>query len=334
MIKLYRANRIWKIWYNKDLGLLFYGGGLLHGAPVIHSKVIQPKANRTYAEQIELETKSRVSKQLDKGYAYEAGKPDTNQLGLARPMLALPIEKAKNISLKNAVMQFKLDGTRCLLHGLATETVAYSRQGKLLNIPHITEPLHLPEGVTIDGELYCHGETLQTICSWVKRYQLNTSKLKFMAYDYISSDRYLERYSKLQDIVANGPTSVEILANMPYTTEAHLTQYFNTARAAGYEGLIVRLDGYGYITGKRPKALLKVKQWLDANFIVYDIVPSSDGLAVLDCKSFRVVAPGTHAMRLDVLKRKEEFIGKTVEVQYACLTADGIPFHPVALRWL
>lgn len=331
MTTLYRKDRQWKIWHEGEE--LFFGGGVIGGAEVIHSKIVEPKSTRTLEAQILLETQSRINRQLDKGYSYIQGQPDTNQLGLTRPMLALPIEKAKNISLHNAVMQFKLDGNRCLLHGTAKETIAYSRQGKVLNIPHITNALHLPKGVTIDGELYCHGETLQTICSWIKRQQRDTERLKFIAYDYVSDESYLDRNRKLEDLLKGGPASVIVLPSTRYTSEEHLRSYFNHARKLGYEGAIVRLDGYGYDSGKRSKGLLKVKQWFDNDFEVFDIVPSSDNLAILDCDLFKVVCHGTHEYRAQVLQEKEKYIGKTVEVQYACLTKDGVPFHPVALRW-
>lgn len=332
MIILYRENRVWKIWPEGDV--LFYGGGVNHGAEVIHQKLVEPKASRSLAEQLELEINSRVSKQLDKGYSYEQNKPATNQLNYERPMLALAVEKAKNISYKNAVVQLKLDGNRCLLRGTSKGIIAYSRQGKLINLPHITEGWSLPEGATIDGELYCHGETLQTICSWIKRQQPESKKLQFMAYDCISSANYLDRKVKLALLLLHAPLCIEQLKSTFYRGEEQLWDTFRQARNDGYEGLIIRLDGYGYQSGKRSKGLLKVKEWLDDNFVVKDIYASSDNLAVLDCGFFSVVAPGTHLEREYILEHAEDYIGKVVEVQYACLTVDGIPFHPVALRWI
>lgn len=331
MTTLYRENREWTIWHNGDE--LIYAGGVTGSVKTRHSKIVVPKGGRTLAEQIELETNSRISKQLDKGYSYVKGELPTNQLNFERPMLALSISKAKNISFKNAVIQLKLDGNRCLLRGCNGKTIAYSRQGKILNLPHITDTFKLPDGVTIDGEVYYHGQSLQTICSWIKRQQPQTALLKFMAYDYISAEAYKVRYEKLGDCVHAAPETIELLPYTDYKSEEHLTNVFKLARADGYEGLIIRLDGYGYASGKRSKGLLKCKEWLDADYVVYDIVASTDGLAVLDCGLFKVTCHGTHEYRREVLQNKEVYIGMTVEVQFANLTAEGIPFHPVALRW-
>jgi len=331
MITLYRDDRVWSIRYTGDE--LIYGGGVDGGAIVEHSKIVTPKGGRDLFSQLELELRSRVSKQLDKGYSYVKGEVATNQLDFERPMLALPIAKARNISLKNAVIQLKLDGNRCLLRGQNGKVIAYSRQGKVMNLPHITEDFNLPEGVTIDGEVYCHGESLQTICSWIKRQQPQTSQLKFMAYDYLSAEPYKVRYERLAKLI-QGPKTIELLACTDYKSEEQMAKLFRLARDDGYEGLILRLDGYGYAAGKRSKGLLKCKEWLDANYRVIDVVTSTDGLAVLDCGLFRVVCHGTHEYRRKVLLNKEDYIGRTVEIQFANWTAEGVPFQPTALRWI
>ena len=113
----------------------------------------------------------------------------------------------------------------------------------------------------------------------------------------------------------------------------------SNSKQLGYEGLILRDMNMPYQIDKRSKGLIKVKQFMDAEFKVVDIVPSSDMWAILICEipgsglTFRVSAPGTMYQKEGVYRRKDEFIGERVTVSFANYTVDGKPFHPIAERW-
>ena len=128
--------------------------------PVEQTVQVKPKnvgrANETTPmQQANLEMNSRINKQLDKGYVFnrpELGSVVKNTLGLEKPMLATPIQKVKpeTIDWENAWLQPKLDGNRALFKN----GVLYSRQGKEINLPHITEALSsIGTDVHFDGEL-------------------------------------------------------------------------------------------------------------------------------------------------------------------------------------
>lgn len=109
-------------------------------------------------------------------------------------------------------------------------------------------------------------------------------------------------------------------------------------RRAGFEGLMLRLDGRKYEDGKRSSSLIKVKKFHDDEFECIDIEPSRDGwgICVLKAKNgvvFRTSAPGTLQEKERQLKTKEQYIGKYLTVEYSQLTNDGVPFHPSAIRW-
>ena len=77
---------------------------------------------------------------------------------------------------------------------------------------------------------------------------------------------------------------------------------------------------------------------LDNEFEVVDVTMSSTGWGVLTCvtpegREFGVSAPGTHMDKQKTLINKDMYIGRHVTVEYSQLTADNIPFHPVAVRW-
>lgn len=351
-IQLYRknANSVgqWRI-FSEGQTIHIFHSTVIGGSEVHHTEVIpQGLAGRTLAEQIRLRINSRVSRMKDRGYkesVEEAIKNPGNQLGLERPMLAHPIERVNNVNYRGAVLQKKLDGHRCLITRQDGQLIAYSRQGKEIDaIYHLLEPIgrRLPEGTTLDGELYCHGYPLQTLASWIKRHQPGTANLSFVCYDVISPDRYIDRHRELSAILSGvtttTPGQVVVLPFREYEGDDDQLVYFKKVRALGFEGLMLRLDGRGYEAGKRSSSLLKIKEFFDEEFQVIDITPSKEGWAVCTCKlengaTFRCSAPGDMSEKRDVLTNKDKYIGRMLTVEYSFKTADGIPFHPTATRW-
>lgn len=296
------------------------------------------KANRTLQEQIDLQMNSRISRQKDKGYVStmeEASRGATNQLGLKKPMLAQRFDKV-NANFYDVLLQHKYDGNRCCITKRGGKIIAYSRNGKIIpaDISHITNGLKLDEGQIIDGELYCHGEKLQTIVSWIKRTQDNTRRLKFHAYDLMSDKAYDKRMHDLVDIIGMH-NNVEFVPTVRASGIDQIMQYHKNSILRGYEGTIIRLPDYGYEDGKRSRSVIKLKSFEDAEFEVVDIHESKDGWAILECitdegVSFRVTSPGSMEEKIEIMNLADEYIGQTVNVEYAQLTKDGVPFHPVA----
>lgn len=334
------ALRKWSI-YTEEHGLVIEHG-LVDGATQTKYEYIpEGKVKRTLEQQIELQKQSRISKMLDKGYIYDIdeamAQQPRNRLGFVKPMLAQRIENV-TVDYSNAYVQRKYDGNRCMITHNGSQVVAYSRNGKLINtIPHILESIELLPGDTLDGELYCHGETLQTIVSWVKRLQDGSQYLKFMAYDYVCDKPFTERLELLLQ-VPHLPSVCEIAPTYAVGSTDDVINHFELFRNEGYEGAMVRWGNAPYEDGKRSKSLVKVKEWLDAEFSVVNITASRDGWAVLTCKmpsgkTFDVSAPGTMDERTYVLENAAKYIGMKVKINYAYLTADGVPFHPVAIYW-
>lgn len=297
--------------------------------------VTENMSGRNLDEQFELEIQSRINKQLDKGYRYTRDEAqlvqNKNSLNLARPMLA-KVYNGQDLS--NCFMQYKYDGHRCLVTRQNDELIAYSRNGKLINsIDHILDHISIPEGVTLDGELYIHGLPLQTISSYVRKLQPDSAKLQYIVYDQISEGRFADRYNSLMNYRLGGGAELAPTYRHPPFTLAE-------AKDQGYEGLIARQNNAGYEAGKRSAQLLKIKSRLDIEAKVIAIEPSADGWAVLTCQFFRrdsdigvfkVVAPGTMRQKYEIMSNAHLYIGKYVTVEFAGLTQDGIPFHPVAI---
>lgn len=341
--------------------------GVLGGTPQFQYEAIEfGKGGRDQDEQIESRINSRVSKQLDKGYVEDLAQAETmkpmNRLGFSKPMLAKKSEDVDMVKMmtKPFYIQNKLDGNRCLIHNDGTGLIAYTRNGKeFKTLKHILEPLKdvVPSGWTLDGELYVHGQSLQTIVSWGKRLQPNTLKLEFHCYDMISDEGFWTRYNELGSVLSpvleKGYPSIRLVKTSKFPPEnppnfgtpaVDLAGLLRLARSGGYEGLMFRSDyalnrgnweQVGYEDGKRSGSLIKLKLWEDQEFPIVDITASADGWAILNClapngKPFTVSCPGDVTFKRHVLNNKHDYIGKDATVQFAYWTEDGLPFHCVA----
>lgn len=295
------------------------------------------KAGRSIDEQVQLRINARVRGKLDSGFKRsieELGSTNTNQLGLAMPMLATPMANV-TFDKNNSYIQPKLDGHRCLVN----EDGAYSRRGKVINtIPEILKSLNIPMDITLDGELYCHGVPLQTISSWAKKRQKETLNLKFCVYDVIIPGLTFEERNKVLREIVKENEFVQLVDTVKYDPSVSVEDHWYNYRTQGYEGAIVRPADGMYEIGLRSKKLIKVKMRHETEFKCVDVEASRDGYGILvletkEGKPFKTFAPGTYGDKVYTLINKAKFINKFVTCEYADLTKEGIPFHCVAIRW-
>jgi ATP-dependent DNA ligase len=298
------------------------------------------QSGRSLKEQVFLRMESRINRQKDKGYC-ETIEEARNSIGLnasklLKPMLAQTYDGTK--SNKNGFWQYKYNGHRCLITRQGDELIAYSRNGKPINtVNHIFEGMDIPEGVTLDGELYIHGRPLQTISSIVRRVQPANKDLTYIVYDQIAKDNFDKRMSDLHGYVLNKNT---IIADTQagYTSEFSKNEYLKVIQYAGYEGLMFRDNNKPYEPGKRSSQLMKVKMRHDMEVMVTRISPSKDGWAILHCvtpdkKFVSVTAPGTMEQKYEIYENAHLYIGKMLNIEFAEFTEDGVPFHPVAIAF-
>ncbi len=341
--------RVWSIHHEDDT--IYMQHGILGGVTQTKTeRVARGLAGRTQQQQIASRIQSRINKQKDKGYIedYEHAKAHrpTNTLGLPLPMLAQRYDRVPSPLV--AYVQRKYDGNRCLVTKQEGEVVAYSRLGKpIKSIPHILEAARaIPEGTVLDGELYLHGTSLQTIRSWISRKQDDSLKLEFICYDQVSTVSYHERLQGLESFGLDHPIRLaesELLSGAE-ASPVGLSDRMRRTLADGYEGLILRHPDGKYETGKRSKHLIKLKPGMldkipmeEEEFLVLDIDKSKDGWAILVCGcthgTFRVSAPGTMEEKYKVMNNHIAYLGSRVTVQFSNYTPDGKPFHPVAIAF-
>lgn len=119
----------------------------------------------------------------------------------------------------------------------------------------------------------------------------------------------------------------------PVTGKVHATHYrvvidedgmkwaHKQAVSQGYEGIMLRNFKGVYESGKRSADLQKYKEFMDAEFYVFDVIPDKDGHGVLVCNNdlndltFTVVM-GSHDERIYQLQNKHEFVGKYLTVKF------------------
>ncbi len=314
--------------------------GVLNGEETIREEEVQSNTLRDEWEQAESSAESKIKSKIQRGYKTSIRDAQNvsinlNELGFKRPMLATRYDKV-NFPLDRSIIQYKYDGHRCLITNDNGVLKAYSRNGKVINtIPEILNGMDIPNGITLDGELYHHGTKLQTISSWIKRRQENTQCLSFVCYDSIMDEEYRDRLSFIKSLRLGS----RALIAPDFAYSGGIKAALNDAIEKGYEGLIIRPDtGLPYEDDKRSKGLIKLKRFFDDEFTVTDISISKDGWAILHCRaqngnSFTASAPGTMQERYHIYFNRNKFIGQIVRIEYAMLTADGIPFHPVATGW-
>lgn len=356
-VDLFRKNSLgigtWHIWQGPVQGSsrcqIFIGHCSVEGGSrVTHvDNVVTNSSGRPIQEQVDLQMRSRISRQLDKGYKPtrdEALLGSTNQMGLANPMLA---QKVADVTLYqedlvDATVQPKFDGHRALITKQGGEMLAYSRKGKpITTIAPILEDCDrwMQDGDTLDGELYCHGVALQTIASWIKADQPETQRLSYHWYDMVLPTKFVERLRIMKELHVNCENPrIQLVPTYPIYRMSEVYDFFRGFREQGYEGAMLRLSIAGYEDGKRARQLLKVKDRHDGEATVLSGRPSSTGWAILTVQlesgvTFDLSAPGTNAEKQEVMDNIDKYVGRKLTIAYANLTNDGVPFHCVAVRW-
>ncbi len=307
--------------------------GLLDGKKTTRASKCTPKNigktnETTGATQAVFEAESKITKKLREGYFKT--KEDALEYEILLPMLAKPA-KLEDLSYP-ILVQPKLDGMRCL----GTPKGKISRKNKeILTMDHI-DLTGIGSNI-LDGELYVHGLSFQDNMKLIKKVTKDTDKVVYHVYDLPSaSGGFLERYSKLSEAV-EGISNIEIVKTVIVQSEDELMKVHNLFINMGYEGSIIRLDNdTEYEFNKRSSNLLKLKDFVDAEYRIIDVVPSDKNpeQGVVRCVSedgqeFNCGMKKSHAERVDILKNKKDYIGEWAVVTYFEKTDGGLPRFPV-----
>jgi ATP-dependent DNA ligase len=255
-------------------------------------------------------------------------------------MLAKDFHKeSKKIDWNNCYAQPKLDGMRCLAFINNGEVRLMSRDGKEIhNMDHIKELFKNLTGVFIlDGELYNKDlGGFQSQMKAIKKYSAKSEQINYNVYDMILPKEFRVRWFHLRDVVAkvNHP-NLKLVDTYTLHSEKQLKELHSSNITEGYEGSIVRWGDEPYKVNGRSSNLLKYKDFQDIALPIIDIVPADQRpewgkpIFELNGKQFSAGMKYSHEDRIDFLKNRKDYIGKTAEVRFFEYTDGGLPRFPI-----
>jgi len=314
------------------------GGKLTTSDPTVCTGKNIGKANETTPEQQAIiEATARWQKKLDKGYGEEL----TTDKKFFEPMLAFEFSKYEDLLFTvPTYVQPKLDGVRCVRQGSKLS----SRNGKpIVSCPHLER-----FGPTLDGELYNHAlkEDFNKIISLTRKSKPTMEDLiesetmvEYWIYDFPDHvGPFSQRYMALQ-LELSKPEYSDAFTVVPTFRVETMDQVIELHAGfieQGFEGSIIRMD-LGNYENKRSKQLLKYKDFMDAEFEIFDVKPGlgnrSDCAATLSIVVYEtspttgvgcsVTMTGTQDFMRRVLRDKEQIIGKKCTAKFFGYTKDG-----------
>lgn len=325
------------------------GGKITKSLPTIcESKNIGKTNETTEQEQAEKEALSKWNKKREDGYFEDISRCDEGP-AYFEPMLAQKYEDHKHkLGAFQLYAQPKLDGMRCIVK----KDGMWSRNGKkIVSAPHIYNELKplfdIDANLIFDGELYADklNDDFNKIMSLAKKtkptqkdIEESAHVLEYHIYDFPSfNGTFSQRYQAFLEIIKNiTQVKVKIVKTIEIHTETELDNCYQTWLEEGYEGQIIRVDNTEY-ENKRTDQLLKRKEFQDKEFKILDICEGAGnrsgmaGYAIMDLgddRIFRSNIKGTHGYCKELLKNREQVIGKIATIQFFNLTPDGIPRFP------
>lgn len=316
------------------------------------------RANETTPEdQAWAEADSKYQRKQKDGYRQTEGQAQSSTR--FSPMLAKNFSDYKNKIKYPVLMQPKLDGIRCI----ATKDGLFSRKGDpIVSSPHIRAALNpifaeAPH-LVVDGELYNHDlhDNFNAIVSMVKKTNVTTETLlttaqlvQYHVYDMYDQQQpalvFSERIKAVMRSFYHHPhPSLWVVPTLDAVDDTALTGLYEQFLTDGYEGAIVRVNSA--YEQKRTSNLLKLKEFVDSEFIVLELVEGKGNAAggakiawlQLDTdpkRKFKADIMGTVAERQAYLRDRKRYVGKPATVKYfAQRTPDGIPrFGKLKALW-
>lgn len=321
------------------------GGKMQVGEDVVSKGKNAGKANATTPEQqAELEVQAKWTKKKDReGYLEDRARAEAGESdrGCIAPMLAHTYEDL-NVKKRGYPyrMQRKLNGVRCLVKKTGKKIGLWSRKGKLITgVPHIQKAYEdlladFAHDITLDGEIYRHGWSLQTISGFVRKAETKPGfeELGHHLYDFpISPTGGCERPWETRE-----KELAKLHANWLQSPHTHLVETFEVADEAAkdalfkqflteeYEGGILRHPACPYEPDARSWGLLKVKVWKELEFPIVGVKEGRGkfaGKAIFECntvvgrdvgapQTFDCCAPGDFDDRTEALRNSAEIVGK------------------------
>jgi len=275
-----------------------------------------------------------IKKQLDAGFYREGEKVDSWPM----PMLAHKFKDHMNKVEWPSYIQPKLNGMRMLFNG----TEARSRGNKEI-IPEVIQHLQFDTGgFMLDGELMLpNNQLLQESMKAIKKYRPELSPLlMYHVYDIVDNELpYAMRQQIIVDLMHNAPPNVVMVKTVECMDETEVYEQHTQFVSDGYEGTMIRNPSMEYEIGKRSYSLLKLKDFVDAE---YRIVGFEEGngsfeksiIFICDAgngNTFKVVPEGPIQYKQQLWLDRHSLMNGWLTVRYQELSRDCVPIFPVGV---
>jgi len=289
---------------------------------------------RNSEAQAYFEFEATIKKRRDTGWHYEGEEVNIRPM----PMLAHKFKDHASKINWPAMVQPKLNGMRMLFDG----EVGWSRGNKEI-IPEVIQHLKFyTEGHILDGELILPGNLLlQETMKAAKKYRPGLSDtLEFHVYDIVDSDLdYEQRNNLIHRLCENAPPNIKITPTFYADDEISVMRHHKQFVADGFEGTMIRNTDMKYEINKRSYSLLKLKDFVDSEYKIIDVVEGEGGdkgLAIFileteEGRTFNCRPEGTQENRADLYQNREDLLDKYLTVRYFELSKDNIPIFPVGV---
>ena len=343
-----RGDQVWVEWGQE--------GGTMQQSSFTCTPKNEGRANATTAaEQAQSEALSHWRKQIKK--KYHTSKVSALTSFNLKPMLAKSFKDRASKIVYPVYVQPKFDGVRCLAYLKDGSVVLQSRGGDPYDVEHIRSQIQnayahciVDTNIVLDGELYVHGNSLQTTISWVKRSQEDSLKIQYHVYDLAHlpggpdniPDEWKWRIGYLRSCMsAILPMCPSLVSVDTYTANsmADVKVLHYQFVQAGYEGAIIRLAEGVYKFAHRSSELLKYKDFQDAEFRIIGWKRGKgkfENVPIFRCVTpkgveFDVAPKGTEADRAEMLRTADDVVGEYLKVRFFTYTDDGAPQFPVGI---
>lgn len=310
---------------------------------------------------------SIMERNLKIGIAGESfNKSAANEINKFEVALAYNLDKVKNVNPIDGTYfaSRKLDGVRCIaIVDTSAQTVDfYSRQGKKFTSlsNHVQPMLTLCDEYTgkvvFDGELCAvdenGNEDFAGAVKQVSKKGVTAENIKYCIFDVLSYDSFIEgedtdidftfseRYKIYTEMFYSHShlvsDKITILKQERITSQEQFDLWTNLVSKHGWEGFMLRKDA-PYKAG-RTKELIKVKKFMDAEYVVEGIKNGTacyneDGMKEYDIAAALIIKHKGNMVqvgsglskeqRIAWFKDPSQIIGKTITVQYFEETQDS-----------
>lgn len=236
------------------------------------------KQRKKYPGAKELNTALTPIDDRDEFYAeYVDGIVIKENTDIIFPMLAVSYNKIKSPT-GQVYIQNKLDGVRCIVYNDGRMLSRTGQNISKLNIIDAFSNIDLETyGIkALDGEVYTHGQSLQTISGNARN--SDNQKVDYHIYDCIPLDLN-KTFSERLELIRKLPSRHDVtIVDTHLINSNEIQKYYTAALDNGYEGVMIRNDT-PYELNKRSKNLIKLKPALYGIYEIVDFTQGTNGIA-------------------------------------------------------